>query len=67
MPRFAGDVLPCPRVSAAVAMADKLDTIVGIFGIGQAPKAVTHLRYVVLHWVCCVKWLSTATSWIWWI
>ncbi|KQH84440.1 glycine--tRNA ligase subunit beta [Vibrio furnissii] len=38
MPRFAGDSLPTNGVSAAVAMADKLDTIVGIFGIGQAPK-----------------------------
>lgn len=38
MPRYAGDQLPSSGVSAAVAMADKLDTIVGIFGIGQAPK-----------------------------
>ena len=38
MPRYAGDQLPSNGVSAAVAMADKLDTIVGIFGIGQAPK-----------------------------
>ncbi len=38
MPRFAGDDLPSDGVSTAVAMADKLDTIVGIFGIGQAPK-----------------------------
>ncbi|MDG3086780.1 glycine--tRNA ligase subunit beta [Vibrio hannami] len=38
MPRFAGDDLPSSGVSSAVAMADKLDTIVGIFGIGQAPK-----------------------------
>ncbi|HBV76522.1 MULTISPECIES: glycine--tRNA ligase subunit beta [Vibrio] len=38
MPRFAGDSLPNSNVAAAVAMADKLDTLVGIFGIGQAPK-----------------------------
>ncbi|MFA0547456.1 glycine--tRNA ligase subunit beta [Vibrio splendidus] len=38
MPRFAGDTLPNTGISSAVAMADKLDTIVGIFGIGQAPK-----------------------------
>ena len=38
MPRFAGDTLPSDGVSTAVALADKLDTIVGIFGIGQAPK-----------------------------
>lgn len=38
MPRFAGDSLPSSDVAASVAMADKLDTLVGIFGIGQAPK-----------------------------
>lgn len=38
LPRFAGDELPSHGVSSALAMADKLDTIVGIFGIGQAPK-----------------------------
>ncbi|MCY9845441.1 glycine--tRNA ligase subunit beta [Vibrio caribbeanicus] len=38
MPRFAGDTLPSDGVSTAVALADKLDTIVGIFGICQAPK-----------------------------
>ncbi len=38
MPRFAGDELPSHGVSSALSMADKLDTIVGIFGIGQAPK-----------------------------
>lgn len=37
-PRFAGDKLPTTPVSSALAMADKMDTIVGIFGIGQAPK-----------------------------
>ncbi len=38
MPRFAGDALPSSKVSASVALADKLDTLVGIFGIGQLPK-----------------------------
>ncbi|GAC12690.1 glycine--tRNA ligase subunit beta [Aliiglaciecola lipolytica] len=38
MPRFAGDQLPESLVSCAVALADKLDTLVGIFGIGQLPK-----------------------------
>ncbi|ATG72430.1 glycine-tRNA synthetase subunit beta [Zobellella denitrificans] len=37
-PRFAGDELPGQDISAALALADKLDTLVGIFGIGQAPK-----------------------------
>ena len=37
MPRFAGDALPGSAVGQAVAIADKLDTLVGIFGIGQPP------------------------------
>ena len=36
-PRFAGDDLPTERVGAAVALADKLDTLVGIYGIGLVP------------------------------
>jgi glycyl-tRNA synthetase beta chain len=36
-PRFAGDALPEPPVACAVALADKLDALAGLFGIGQAP------------------------------
>ena len=38
LPRFAGDDLPQSTEGAAVAIADKLDTLVGIFGIGMIPK-----------------------------
>ncbi|MDK9561666.1 glycine--tRNA ligase subunit beta [Gallibacterium anatis] len=38
MPRFAGDELPRSLVASSVALADKFDTLVGIFGIGQHPK-----------------------------
>ena len=38
LPRFAGDKLPTSLVACAVSLADKLDTLVGIFGIGQVPK-----------------------------
>ena len=38
MPRFAGDELPKSLVASAVALADKFDTLTGIFSIGQAPK-----------------------------
>lgn len=38
MPRFAGDNLPDSLVSCCVAIADKMDTLAGIFGIGQHPK-----------------------------
>jgi len=37
MPRFAGDELPATATGQAVAIADKLDTLVGMFGIGQPP------------------------------
>ena len=37
-PRFAGDTLPEGNIGCAVAIADKIDTLVGIFGINQAPK-----------------------------
>lgn len=37
LPRFAGDVLPTTKTGQAVALADKLDTLTGIFGIGQPP------------------------------
>lgn len=37
-PRFAGDELPSTDVSAALALAEKMDTLAGIFGIGQHPK-----------------------------
>ena len=36
-PRFAGDELPSNNVGCAVALADKLDTLVGFFGIGEKP------------------------------
>ena len=36
-PRFAGDSLPRGRVGLVVALADKLETLVGMFGIGQIP------------------------------
>jgi len=36
-PRFAGDVLPDGPIASAVALADKLDTLAGLFGIGQVP------------------------------
>ncbi|MBU3673157.1 MAG: glycine--tRNA ligase subunit beta [Sinobacteraceae bacterium] len=37
-PRGAGDALPASRTGAAVALADKLDTLAGIFAIGQKPS-----------------------------
>jgi glycyl-tRNA synthetase beta chain len=37
-PRYAGDTLPEANIGCAVAIADKIDSLVGIFGINQPPK-----------------------------
>ncbi|WP_323843307.1 glycine--tRNA ligase subunit beta [Moraxella sp. Pampa] len=37
LPRFAGDDLPKTDIGVCLALADRLDTMVGIFGIGQVP------------------------------
>ncbi len=36
-PRFAGDSIPMGAVACSVALADKLETIIGIYGVGQVP------------------------------
>ena len=38
LPRFAGDTLPSDGVGQAVALADRLDSLIGIFAIGQQPS-----------------------------
>lgn len=40
LPRFAGDKLPETRTGQILAIAEKLDTLVGLFGIGQPPSGV---------------------------
>jgi glycyl-tRNA synthetase beta chain len=36
-PRFAGDSVPMGAVACSVALADKLETLIGIYGVGQVP------------------------------
>ena len=38
LPRYAGDAVPTSSEACAVAIADRLDTLTGIFGIGQEPS-----------------------------
>ncbi|NCX93679.1 MAG: glycine--tRNA ligase subunit beta [Gammaproteobacteria bacterium] len=38
LPRFSGDELPQTKVGIALSLADKIDTLVGIFGIGEKPS-----------------------------
>ncbi len=40
LPRFSGDVLPKTKSGQALSLAEKLDTLVGLFGIGQPPTGV---------------------------
>ncbi|AKU91530.1 glycine--tRNA ligase subunit beta [Vulgatibacter incomptus] len=59
LPRGAGDVLPSSEVGAVVGIADRIDTIAGIFGIGKPPtgaadpfalrRACLGIVHVVLH------------------
>lgn len=37
LPKFAGDELPSTTTGAIVALADRIDTLAGIFGLGQVP------------------------------
>jgi len=36
-PRHAGDALPASRLGSCIALADKVETLVGLFGIGEKP------------------------------
>ncbi|MXP56701.1 glycine--tRNA ligase subunit beta [Pantoea sp. Mhis] len=38
LPRFSGDILPSNSLSCTIAIADKIDTIVGILGVNEHPK-----------------------------
>ncbi|MDH5358487.1 MAG: glycine--tRNA ligase subunit beta [Gammaproteobacteria bacterium] len=40
LPRFSGDALPQTKTGQAVSLAEKLDTLAGLFGIGQPPTGV---------------------------
>jgi glycyl-tRNA synthetase beta chain len=64
-PRFAGDLLPRNRVGLCVALADKLETLVGMFGIGQIPtgdKDPFALRRHALGVIHCIEVLDLPTS-----
>jgi len=53
-PRYAGDVLPTTKTGQAVALADKIDTLTGIFAIEQRPTGTKDpfgLRRAALGWL----------------
>lgn len=59
-PRFAGDVLPRNAVGLAVALADKLETLVGMFGIGNLPTGDKDPFALRRHALGVVRMLSDA-------
>ncbi len=59
-PRFAGDALPRNRVGLVVALADKLETLVGMFGIGNLPTGDKDPFALRRHALGLVRMLSEA-------
>jgi glycyl-tRNA synthetase beta chain len=59
-PRFAGDELPRNAVGVAVALADKLETLVGMFGIGNLPTGDKDPFALRRHALGVIRMLSEA-------
>jgi glycyl-tRNA synthetase beta chain len=59
-PRFAGDALPRNTVGLVVALADKLETLVGMFGIGNLPTGDKDPFALRRHALGVVRMLSDA-------
>jgi glycyl-tRNA synthetase beta chain len=65
-PRFSGDAVPASLTGAVLAVAEKLDTICGLFAIGQPPtgsKDPFALRRAALGY--CESWLKNRSIWTW--
>ncbi len=60
-PRFAGDSLPRGKVGTVVALADKLETLVGMFGIGQIPTGDKDPFALRRHALGVIRMLSEAS------
>ncbi len=59
-PRFAGDALPRHQVGIVVALADKLETLVGMFGIGNLPTGDKDPFALRRHALGVIRMLSEA-------
>ncbi len=59
-PRFAGDELPRNRIGVVVALADKLETLVGMFGIGNLPTGDKDPYALRRHALGVIRMLSEA-------
>lgn len=59
LPRFANDDLPKTKIGLALSLADRLDTLVGIFAIGQKPTGVKDPFKLRRHALAVVRLLLT--------
>lgn len=62
MPRFAADELPASKLGLALSLADRLDTLVGIFAIGQKPSGVKDPFKLRRHALAVVRLLLKAET-----
>ena len=61
-PRFAGDELPRNMIGVVVALADKLETLVGMFGVGQVPTGDKDPFALRRHALGVIRMLTDAPS-----
>lgn len=61
-PRFAGDALPENEIGVALALADKLETIAGLFGVGQQPTGEKDPFALRRHALGIVRLLTESNS-----
>lgn len=62
MPRFAADVLPKSELGTALSIADRIDTLVGIFAIGQKPSGVRDPFKLRRHALALVRMLIASPA-----
>lgn len=62
MPRFAGDDLPSTDLGKALSLADRIDTLVGIFAIGQKPTGVKDPFKLRRHALAVVRLLISISA-----
>ncbi|HAT1793010.1 TPA: glycine--tRNA ligase subunit beta [Legionella pneumophila] len=62
MPRFSGDDLPSTDLGKALSLADRIDTLVGIFAIGQKPTGVKDPFKLRRHALAVVRLLISISA-----
>jgi glycyl-tRNA synthetase beta chain len=62
MPRFAGDGIPSTPLGTALSLADRLDTLVGIFAIGEKPSGVKDPYKLRRHALAVVRMLVNMSA-----